>query len=160
MKNNEMRGGQSPCISPGVSTKPRLKSLGSFHTAFPQLQTNFTYLDMATSAAGLTGPFIVTADIKIKEGHADAFEQEFRKVRECANSDKEPGCIEFRVSRHGNKFFVFEQYEDVASLRAHIETDVFKAFSGVIKDMPARPPIVLYYKELNNAPKSSYKAKI
>jgi hypothetical protein len=82
---------------------------------------------MATSAAGLTGPFIVTADVRcstlvlpqspnficaqieIKEGHADAFEQEFRKVRECANSDKEPGCIEFRVSRHGNKFFVFEQ---------------------------------------------------
>jgi hypothetical protein len=82
---------------------------------------------MATSPAGFKGPFIVTADVRhstpilpqppnfvcaqieIKEGHADTFEQEFRKVRECANSDKEPGCIEFRTSRHGNKFFAFEQ---------------------------------------------------
>ncbi|CAE6431152.1 unnamed protein product, partial [Rhizoctonia solani] len=38
---------------------------------------------MATSPAGFKGPFIVIADFEIKEGHADTFEQEFRKVREC-----------------------------------------------------------------------------
>ncbi|KAG8690097.1 hypothetical protein FRC11_013847 [Ceratobasidium sp. 423] len=115
---------------------------------------------MATSPAGFKGPFIVTADIEIKEGHADTFDREFRKVRESANSDKEPGCIEFRTSRHGNKFFAFEQYEDAAALKVHGETDVFKAFVGVVKDLHARPPIVLFYEELDNAPKSSYKSKI
>ncbi|CAE7066642.1 unnamed protein product [Rhizoctonia solani] len=93
---------------------------------------------MATSPKGFKGPFIVTADIEIKEGHADTFDREFRKVRECANSDKEPGCIEFRTSRHGNKFFAFEQYEDAAALKAHGETDVFTAFVGVVKDLHAR----------------------
>ncbi|CCO37495.1 hypothetical protein BN14_11651 [Rhizoctonia solani AG-1 IB] len=115
---------------------------------------------MATSPAGFKGPFIVTADFEVKEGHADTFEQEFRKVRECANSDKEPGCIEFRTSRHGNKFLAFEQYEDAASFKAHAETDVFKAAMDVLKDMQARPAIVLFYEELNNAPKSSYKGRL
>ncbi|QRW09019.1 hypothetical protein RhiLY_08018 [Ceratobasidium sp. AG-Ba] len=91
------------------------------------------------------------------------FRAEFRKVRECANSDKEPGCIEFRTSRSGDRFLAFEQYENLESFKAvsyHAETDVFKAFVGVVKDLHARPPVVLFYEELSNPPQNTYKSKM
>ncbi|KAF8596182.1 hypothetical protein BDV93DRAFT_548484 [Ceratobasidium sp. AG-I] len=115
---------------------------------------------MSTSFDGFKGRLVCHADIQIKEGQGDAFEKEFRKVRECANSDKEPGCIEFRTSRHGDRFLAFEQYENTDALKAHSQTDVFKAFVSVVKDFHARPPVVLFYEEIDNAPQPTYKAKI
>ncbi|KAG8740915.1 hypothetical protein FRC10_003574 [Ceratobasidium sp. 414] len=115
---------------------------------------------MASSPAGFKGPFICHADIQIQEGKGDIFEAEFRKVRECANSDKEPGCIEFRTSRNGDRFLAFEQYENLEALKTHGETDVFKAFVGVVKNLHSRPPVVLFYEEIDNAPQPKYKSKM
>ncbi|KAG9097333.1 hypothetical protein FRC07_010802 [Ceratobasidium sp. 392] len=115
---------------------------------------------MASSPAGFKGPFICHADIQIQEGKGDIFETEFRKVRECANSDKEPGCIEFRTSRSGDRFLAFEQYENLEAFKAHGQTDVFKAFVGVVGGLHARPPVVLFYEEIDNAPRSTYKPKL
>ncbi|CUA75243.1 hypothetical protein RSOLAG22IIIB_11606 [Rhizoctonia solani] len=144
-----------PAPTPGTSGS-------SNSTAKMPAPTEPTLYETLLALVGLVivTPFQLSAVIEIKEGHADTFDREYRKVRECANSDKEPGCIEFRTSRHGNKFFTFKQYEDAAALKAHVETDVFLAFEAVVKDLHARPPIILFYEELDNAPKPCYTSKI
>jgi quinol monooxygenase YgiN len=59
----------------------------------------------------------------------------FSKLTE--ESRKEPGCAMFQVHRHkteARRFFIYEQYNDDASLEAHRTTPHFLQY--VRKDLP------------------------
>ncbi|KDN49119.1 hypothetical protein RSAG8_02472, partial [Rhizoctonia solani AG-8 WAC10335] len=82
---------------------------------------------MASTADKFTGRIIITA-----KGQGDRVEAQLKVIQEYALSDKDPGCFTFRVCRSDNEFFVFEEYENQAAIQAHLDADVFKAFSAEV----------------------------
>ncbi|CAE6442667.1 unnamed protein product [Rhizoctonia solani] len=87
---------------------------------------------MASTADNFTGRIILTASLTAKEGQGDRTETHLKAIQEYALSDKEPGCFTYRVCRSDNEFFVFEEYENQAAIKAHLDGDVFKAFSAEV----------------------------
>ncbi|SCV70183.1 BQ2448_1577 [Microbotryum intermedium] len=76
----------------------------------------------------------------VNEGQGDIAQPLLAKVRECAESDKEPGCLTFRTSRgskeegKGDEFMVYEEYASREALRTHRGLEAFLALaeSGLI----------------------------
>jgi len=58
-----------------------------------------------------------------------------------AASVKEPGCREFDITvsqKDPNHVFIFEVYDSAAAAQAHRETEHFKKYAGITKDMVAK----------------------
>ncbi|SCZ87283.1 BZ3500_MvSof-1268-A1-R1_Chr2-2g04749 [Microbotryum saponariae] len=70
-------------------------------------------------------PFIQLALLTVKEGQGDLAQPLLSKVRQCAESDQEPGCLTFRTSRgskeegKGDEFVVYEEYASREALTVH-----------------------------------------
>ncbi|KAG8699657.1 hypothetical protein FRC09_006474 [Ceratobasidium sp. 395] len=59
------------------------------------------------------GKVITNAHFVTQDGQAEAFENALKEIQKYALSDKEPGCLTYRVCRSGNLFLVFEEYAEV-----------------------------------------------
>ncbi|KAF8684473.1 Antibiotic biosynthesis monooxygenase [Rhizoctonia solani] len=68
-----------------------------------------------------------------QEGQGDKVASLLKVIRDYSNSDKEPGCLTYRVTRSGNDFLIFEEYADGAAIRAHFETEGFKNLVNEMK---------------------------
>lgn len=89
---------------------------------------------------------VVCAMLKTVDGKGDEVEQEFKKL--VPKVLKDPGTIAYVLHRaidDPNKFFVYEKYEDMDTLKAHGQTEHFKEFGRTTASMfSGRPEIGLY----------------
>ncbi|KAF5350333.1 hypothetical protein D9758_012798 [Tetrapyrgos nigripes] len=82
-----------------------------------------------------TGKLVIVATLKIKPGKESRFEELVSKMREEANSDKEPGTLSYRTNRVLDKegkptgaYIVFEEYKGKDGLTAHMAKPATQAF--------------------------------
>ncbi|KEP54677.1 antibiotic biosynthesis monooxygenase [Rhizoctonia solani 123E] len=61
-----------------------------------------------------------------QEGQAEKTESLLKAIQTYSTSDKEPGCLTYRVCRSGNEFFIFEQYADSDAIQTHFGLEGFK----------------------------------
>ena len=74
--------------------------------------------------------YCLTVTYTVKEGELDAVLGAIRPLVE--ESRLEPGCLAYeahRDSEDGNRFLLYEQYEDEAALQAHADSDHFKKYA-------------------------------
>ena len=93
-------------------------------------------------------PFSVLIDITLIPGREAAFEREFAPV--IAEVRKEPGNIEFQLSRHPeepNVYFLYERWENVEVLKKHMNTPHMSQFWPKYFPMIARIPTIRVYME-------------
>ncbi|EIM86562.1 uncharacterized protein STEHIDRAFT_121477 [Stereum hirsutum FP-91666 SS1] len=76
-----------------------------------------------------TGDITVYAFLIAAEGKADELLETLSKAQAYAESDQEPGCLQYRISydpKDKHKVCVFEVYKDQAALDFHIASAVSK----------------------------------
>ncbi|CEL56148.1 hypothetical protein RSOLAG1IB_07601 [Rhizoctonia solani AG-1 IB] len=106
---------------------------------------------MAESFEHFTGKVITHALFTVEEGHADEVAKALKSVQEYAQSDKEPGCLTYRVNRSGNHFFMFEEYTNAAAIKEHRTTPPYVALGELVKSKPVIVPgsrNVSFYEEI------------
>ena len=90
-----------------------------------------------------TKPFTMIVYVKVKEGTGAKFEAAFAKAR--AGTRKETGNKTYEMSRSAkapNEYIVYERWQDLSALQAHMKAPHLTAFLGEIGDMLASPPEV------------------
>jgi quinol monooxygenase YgiN len=73
--------------------------------------------------------FVVVARWYVKEEKEDEIKDILRIM--AGESRAEPGCVEYFPSQaqdEKRRFLIYEQYDDEAATRAHIETRAFKDY--------------------------------
>ncbi|MCG8388271.1 MAG: antibiotic biosynthesis monooxygenase [Cytophagales bacterium] len=93
-------------------------------------------------------PFSVLIDITLIPGQEAAFEKAFAPV--IAEVRKEPGNIEFQLSRHPeepNVYFLYERWKNVQVLKEHMVTPHMSQFWPQYFPMIARIPTIRVYME-------------
>lgn len=93
-------------------------------------------------------PFSVLIDITLIPGQENEFERLFGPV--IAEVRKEPGNIEFQLSRHpeeSNVYFLYERWENVEVLKAHMTTSHMSQFWPKYFPMIARIPDIRVFME-------------
>ncbi|KAG8691820.1 hypothetical protein FRC11_008444 [Ceratobasidium sp. 423] len=106
---------------------------------------------MADSFEHFTGKVIVHALFTVEDGHADELAKALKSVQEYALSDKEPGCLTYRVNRSGNQFLIFEEYTNAGAITEHRTTPPYVALGELVKSKPMVVPgshKVSFYEEL------------
>lgn len=106
---------------------------------------------MSSSFEHFTGKIITHALFTAEEGHADELAKALKGIQEYALSDKEPGCLTYRVNRSGDQFFVFEEYVNAAAILEHRTTPPYLALGALVKSNPLVVPgsrNVTFYEEL------------
>lgn len=91
-------------------------------------------------------PFSVLIDITIIPGMEADFEREFGPV--ITEVRKEPGNIEFQLSRHpteSNVYFLYERWENLEVLEKHMTTPHMRQFWPKYFPMIARVPNISVY---------------
>ncbi|CAE6404940.1 unnamed protein product [Rhizoctonia solani] len=98
----------------------------------------------------IKGKIILHAQVTSQEGQGDKVASLLKVIRDYSNSDKEPGCLTYRVTRSGNDFLIFEEYADGAAIRAHFETEGFKNLVNEMKTgtLAVGEPDITYYEEI------------
>ncbi|CAE6428474.1 unnamed protein product [Rhizoctonia solani] len=88
--------------------------------------------------------------VTAQEGQADRAASLLKSIQAYSTSDKEPGCLTYRVCRSGNEFFIFEEYADGAAINAHFDTDGFKNLVNEVGkgDLVVGGPRITYYEEI------------
>ncbi|MEO1098228.1 MAG: putative quinol monooxygenase [Bacteroidota bacterium] len=93
-------------------------------------------------------PFSVLIDITLIPGQEVEFERLFAPV--IAEVRKEPGNIEFQLSRHPeepNVYFLYERWKNVEVLKAHMTTPHMSQFWPKYFPMIARIPNIRVFME-------------
>ncbi|KDN49120.1 hypothetical protein RSAG8_02473, partial [Rhizoctonia solani AG-8 WAC10335] len=72
---------------------------------------------MASTFENIKGKIILHGQ-ETQEGQADRAASLLKSIQAYSTSDKEPGCLTYRVCRSGNEFFIFEEYADGAAINA------------------------------------------
>lgn len=105
---------------------------------------------MASTYDNIKGKIILHGQVTTQEGQADRAASLLKTIQEFSLSDKEPGCLTYRVCRSGNEFFIFEEYVNAAAIQAHFETDGFKNLVAEVGkgDLTVGGPKITYYEEL------------
>ncbi|KAF8602307.1 hypothetical protein BDV93DRAFT_524091 [Ceratobasidium sp. AG-I] len=106
---------------------------------------------MSSTFEHFTGKVIISATFVAQDGQANAFADALKKVQEYALSDKEPGCLTYRVSRSGNDFLVFEEYTNAAAIPEHRSTPPYQALASLVQGGTIVVPgsrKVAFYEEL------------
>ncbi|KAG8702112.1 hypothetical protein FRC08_003690 [Ceratobasidium sp. 394] len=105
---------------------------------------------MATSFDGFKGKIILHAQLTAQEGQADKAQALIKAVQADILAGKEPGCLTYRLSRHDNELFVFEEYENANAIKAHFEGSSFKALVAEIEKgtLTTGGPRITYYEEV------------
>jgi (4S)-4-hydroxy-5-phosphonooxypentane-2,3-dione isomerase len=84
-------------------------------------------------------PYINAVDIDVVPGQIDNYLAALKE--NGAASVQEPGCRAFNITvsqKDENHVFIFEVYDNAAALDAHRQTDHFKKYATITKDMVAK----------------------
>lgn len=88
-------------------------------------------------------PFTMIVSLKVKEGQTDAFEKAFANA--IKGTRKEKGNITYQLNRdlkNPAEYMVYERWQNVAALEAHMKTEHIMALLGALPDLLAGPPEV------------------
>jgi len=92
---------------------------------------------LGDKAAAESPPYLVNVvEYDIAPGQIDAFLAALKE--NGAATVREPGCHEFNIlvsQKEPNHVLIFEVYADAAAAQAHRETEHFKKYAAVTKDM-------------------------
>ncbi|KZS96482.1 hypothetical protein SISNIDRAFT_537328 [Sistotremastrum niveocremeum HHB9708] len=102
---------------------------------------------MSLSPKKIGGRFTVVAKLVAKPGKEDEVAKCLNDVRLSAISDKEPQCYTYRVSQFERTFAIFEEYENTAALRHHMQQPDFQKWTKIMPDLIDGKAEVLCYKE-------------
>jgi autoinducer 2-degrading protein len=86
-------------------------------------------------------PFVLIVQIKVKDGTGRKFEAAFAKV--AKESRKEKGNRAYDLSRstkNSNEYLVYERWDNLAALAAHLKTPHFQEASAAIGDLGEGAP--------------------
>ncbi|KAH7338947.1 hypothetical protein B0J17DRAFT_397422 [Rhizoctonia solani] len=105
---------------------------------------------MASTYENIKGKIILHAQESSQEGQADKAASLLKAIQEYSTSDKEPGCLTYRVCRSGNDFFIFEEYANGDAIKAHFATEGFKDLVNEVGkgDLVVGGPRITYYEEI------------
>ncbi|KAF8602312.1 hypothetical protein BDV93DRAFT_509314 [Ceratobasidium sp. AG-I] len=105
---------------------------------------------MSTTFDHIPGKIILHGQVVAQEGKADKVQTLLTNIRDYSTSDKEPGCLTYRVNRSGNEFFIFEEYENADAIKAHFSGPGFQALIGEVQTgtLVAGEPKITYYEEV------------
>jgi quinol monooxygenase YgiN len=88
-------------------------------------------------------PFTILVHIKIKDGAAAKFESAFASA--VAGTRKEKGNLAYdlnRSTKNPNEYVVYERWQDLAALQAHLKTPHIQALFAATGDLRDGPPQV------------------
>ncbi|CAE6514172.1 unnamed protein product [Rhizoctonia solani] len=96
----------------------------------------------------LLDPFFLY--LTAQEGQAEKTESLLKAIQTYSTSDKEPGCLTYRVCRSGNEFFIFEQYADSDAIQTHFGLEGFKNLVNEVGKgtLVVGGPRISYYEEV------------
>ncbi|KAL5640343.1 hypothetical protein ACGC1H_007570 [Rhizoctonia solani] len=106
---------------------------------------------MADLFEHFTGKVIVHALFTAEDGHADELAKALKAIQVYAQSDKEAGCLTYRVNRSGNQFFIFEEYINAGAITEHRGTPPYVALGELVRSKPMVVPgsrQVSFYEEV------------
>ncbi|CAE6489745.1 unnamed protein product [Rhizoctonia solani] len=88
--------------------------------------------------------------VTAQEGQAEKVESSLKAIQAYSTSDKEPGCLTYRVCRSGNEFFIFEEYANGGAIQEHFETEGFKNLVSEVGKgtLVVGGPRITYYEEV------------
>lgn len=89
----------------------------------------------------------VVAKLKVQDGKQAEFEAIFSELAEHVNA-KEDGCVLYQLYKDksaADTYIVMEQYKTDEDLKAHGETEYFKAAGPKLGGVLAGAPEVTYY---------------
>jgi autoinducer 2-degrading protein len=94
-----------------------------------------------STASAQSAPLYVNAvDIDVVPGQVENYLAAL-KENAAASVKEEPGCHVFEITvsqKDPNHVFIFEVYDSAAALDAHRQTDHFKKYATITKDMIAK----------------------
>jgi len=107
-------------------------------------------LEQSTAAGEWTVPVTVFALATANPGRADDLAKAMIEVRDYAvgapddpSKKQEAGTLEYRITRYGDEFAVFERYENVAAVQVHRQGPIAKLkASGIVAKLEIK-----YYQE-------------
>ena len=91
-------------------------------------------------------PFTLSVRLTLMDGKAEPFEAAFAKAAKLAREEK--GCLAYEMNRDAKgtaKYLVYEKWENLAALEAHIKSEHFQALAGEVHEMLDGPPEVEVY---------------
>ncbi|QRW09210.1 hypothetical protein RhiLY_08209 [Ceratobasidium sp. AG-Ba] len=105
---------------------------------------------MSTDFKHLSGKIIIHAIVIAQEGQAEKLQSFLKKIQAESTSDKEPGCLVYRINRSGNEFFIFEEYENPAAIEWHFKSAGFQSLVEEVGkgDLVVGAPNITYYQEV------------
>jgi quinol monooxygenase YgiN len=114
--------------------------------AFPaaaQDKENPIAKEVAANLKNPSKPFTMVVRVKIKDGAAGKFEAAFAKA--LAATRKEKGFKAYDLNRSvktPTEYFVYERWQNLAALQAHLKTPHITALLAEIGDLLEAPPEV------------------
>jgi autoinducer 2-degrading protein len=96
----------------------------------------FGGLSMSSNAIPSRSFFINAVDIDVVPGQIDNYLAALKENGAAAVTH--PGCHEFNIlvsQKDPNHVFIFEVYDNAEALKAHKETESFKKYDAITKDM-------------------------
>ena len=105
---------------------------------------------MADTYDHIKGKIILHAQLTAQEGQADKLASMLKAIQAVSVTDKEPGCLAYRVTRSGNEFFIFEEYQNAAAIQEHFGGEGFKNLVNEVKggSLVVGGPRITYYEEI------------
>ena len=91
-------------------------------------------------------PFTLVVVLTAKDGQGKQLEELFKPA--IAATRKEKGCIAYDLNRdlaEAAKYYVYERWQSVAALEAHLQTPHIKTLLSKIGDVLAGEPEVKFY---------------
>jgi quinol monooxygenase YgiN len=91
-------------------------------------------------------PFAMVVFLTAKEGEGKKLEELFKPAVE--GSRKEKGCTAYDLNRdlqETSKYYVYERWQSLAALEAHMETSHIKALLSKIGDVVTGPPEAKFF---------------
>ena len=91
-------------------------------------------------------PFTMVVMVTVKEGKGGDLEAAMKPC--IAATRKEKGCIAYDLNRDlkdATKYYVYERWQSVAALEAHMETEHIKVLLGKIADVLTGPPELKFF---------------
>lgn len=102
---------------------------------------------MAETLQNITGRIILVAHLEAKPDKIADVETALLAIKANADSDAEPGCFTYRVSKFGHQFVVFEEYENAEAVKTHVASEPYRTFGNVRDDKLAFPTKIRFYEE-------------
>ncbi|KAG8702110.1 hypothetical protein FRC08_003688 [Ceratobasidium sp. 394] len=105
---------------------------------------------MSSTFDHFKGKVILHAQFTTQDGQTDKVQGLLEVIQDDILAGNEPGCLTFRIFRDGNEFLMFEEYENVAAVKAHNDTAKFQAFASEVQSgtLLVRGPKVAFYEEV------------